>query len=943
MGAVHVALQLQTTGARPGSDNIIEIGAVKFGPNGYIDTYSTLVSPHHQVPYQPRLLSGITDDELRAAPRLSEIAADLERFVAATVLTGEHLDLSLRFLEEKGITLPNQRLDLLELADIVLPGLTDRSLDGITQYLGLATPVPHRALARAETVMQVFLAIRTRTLRLPQAALAEIHRLALGSQWDLRLFIEDLLQDQPGDSANSGFTVSALMGRTGGVKHPASLTANATKLPVLPEEAKHLLARAAEQPERFPGFERRTEQLTMTGAIAKTLSEGGQIIVEAGTGTGKSLAYLVPAALYALRNNARVVISTNTINLQEQLTGKDIPLLQRLLVSGLEPACDAELRAVTLKGRRNYLCLRRWSNLLHAPTLGDTEIRFLTRLLAWLPQTKTGDRAEINLNPTEETLWERVSAENETCLGSGCPFVRDGSCFLLQARKRAEAAHLVIVNHALLLSDIAAGGHVLPGYDYLIVDEAHNLEEEATRQFGFSVSENELNDYLNRIHNPGRGLDSGLATSLRNAVRRTQALSGPAAAVASLAAVFAERVDRARAQVPPLFRLLEAFMRRHAEEHGEYDRRLLLTKGVRAQPEWSEIEQSWENLRLNLSELRRKLDETQAFLQDCSDMDLLDPESLLAEASDLSLTTHQLLTGLADIIDRDDPERIAWLSAHHISGSVSLASAPLDVSGILRDRLWERKEAVVLTSATLSTEGRFDYVRARLGLEDAEELLLGSPFDYARSTLLLLPRNIPDPGHPAHQSTLAAAVRDLCRASQGRALVLLTSYNALRTLYQAIKRPLEAEGVLVLGQGLDGTPKLLLETLREKPRTVVLGTASFWEGVDVVGEALSLLIMAKLPFAVPTDPVFAARAALYEDAFKDYALPQAILRFKQGFGRLIRHKSDRGVMVLLDPRVRSRNYGTAFLRSLPPCTVREGPLPQLVTAVQRWLEDAGTG
>jgi DNA polymerase-3 subunit epsilon/ATP-dependent DNA helicase DinG len=244
---------------------------------------------------------------------------------------------------------------------------------------------------------------------------------------------------------------------------------------------------------------------------------------------------------------------------------------------------------------------------------------------------------------------------------------------------------------------------------------------------------------------------------------------------------------------------------------------------------------------------------------------------------------------------------------------------------------------VVLTSATLSTEGHLQYLRQRVGLEESRELLLGSPFDYASSTLVLVPQGMPDPGAPGYQAALESVVLDLCRASQGRALVLFTSYAALRATHAAVRAPLEEEGILVLGHGIDGSPKQLLQTLRENPRTVLLGTASFWEGVDVVGEALSLLVVARLPFTVPTEPVFVARSGLYDEPFAQYAVPQAVLRFKQGFGRLIRRKTDRGVVAVLDRRVKSKRYGAGFLRSLPPCTVREEPIRNLPGAVAGWL------
>jgi DNA polymerase-3 subunit epsilon/ATP-dependent DNA helicase DinG len=292
---------------------------------------------------------------------------------------------------------------------------------------------------------------------------------------------------------------------------------------------------------------------------------------------------------------------------------------------------------------------------------------------------------------------------------------------------------------------------------------------------------------------------------------------------------------------------------------------------------------------------------------------------------------------VASVLGRDDPATIAWLTCDRQNGGITLSAAPLEVADALQAGLFSRKESVILTGATLSVQGQIDYLCERLGLEEPRQLLLGSPFDYVRSTLLLLPQGMPEPNDLSYLSELEQAVIELCRASGGRALVLFTSHGALRATYAGVKGPLEREEILVLGQGIDGSPKPLLNALRENQRTVILGTTSFWEGVDVVGEALSLLLIARLPFAVPTDPVAVARSALYDDPFRQYALPQAVLRFKQGFGRLIRRKTDRGVVVVLDRRIRSKPYGSVFLQSLPPCTTREALLREMPGAVRDWL------
>jgi DNA polymerase-3 subunit epsilon/ATP-dependent DNA helicase DinG len=531
-----------------------------------------------------------------------------------------------------------------------------------------------------------------------------------------------------------------------------------------------------------------------------------------------------------------------------------------------------------------------------------------------------------------------VSAQDGGCLTLQCPYVRDGSCFLLRARKRAEAAHVLVVNHALLLSDIAAGGNVLPEYQHLVVDEAHHLEDEATKQFGFSASESNVLDWLDALHvRAGRDREGGLVGSILAATRASQQAIGMAPQLQSLARVLADGVQKARARVPAFFQALQAFGQEHAVERGDYDDRIMINRGIRVQPDWADIEAGWFETEERLLSVAGVVDELGAMLSQANPADILDRDAIAAEIDELYRDGEQLRAGLSEIIGKDDKARVCWLTLGRRDAAPSLASAPLSVAETLQTALFSPRESVVLTSATLSTEGNFDYIKGRLGLHDAHSIAQGSPFDYKASTLILTPSDMPEPDRPDYAAAVQTALIDLVRASDGRALVLFTSHGALRTAYAGIKRPLEEAEILVLGQGIDGTPRQLLAALKENRRTVLLGAASFWEGVDVTGDALSLLVMAKLPFPVPSDPVFQARSEQFDQPFEQYALPQAILRFKQGFGRLIRRKTDRGVMVVLDRRLRSRTYGESFMRSLPPSNNRDLPLHDLPGQVAAWL------
>jgi predicted DnaQ family exonuclease/DinG family helicase len=930
--ATYVALDLETTGLDPSGDVITEVGAVRFGPDGVEDTFTSLVNPQRPVPYRIQMLTGIASEELAEAPPWEAVAPRFQEFLADYPVVGQNVAaFDLRFLDAAGIRHSATIYDTHELAVLLLPLLGEYNLAALARHFAIPMPSHHRALPDAQASRELFLALRACASSLPPAVLAEAARLAGASRWPGRTFFAELL-DEAAPPGLAPVTAQRLPA-------PQPLVPHARRQPVDPSEVAALLSALRTRPDVLPGFEERPEQQAMARAVAETFNEDGQLVVEAGTGIGKSLAYLLPAACHALRNNARVVISTATINLQDQLIQKDIPAVQTVMHEGATPDCRP-LAAAQLKGKRNYLCLRRHLAARHSPALSDEEARFLLRLLLWLTQTETGDRTELRLSRSEETLWHRLSAQNEDCLGSACPFVADGSCFLVRARRRAEAAHLVVVNHALLLSDVVVAGRLIPPYDHLILDEAHHLEEQATRQLGFEGREADLIAYLDRLHRRTRAAGAGLTAAVRQSVRGLATPLGPAAHLSGLAAALGEAADRARTRLREFTDVARAFIRQHAEESGDYEQRLLLTAGIRAQPDCTAVEMAWENLALALSASEDLLAQLHTALGDAEGLGLLGYEGLLGETAILLQTAQQLRGGMTAAIQRHDPSTIQWLAEGGPAG-VGVGSAPLDVAPLLQERLYADKRSIVLTSATLATRSSFRYIRQRLGMEDAHELLLGSPFDYQQAALILLPTDLPEPNHRDYPASLQGALVQLCRASQGRALALFTSHASLRTAHAAIRGPLGEQGIAVLGQGIDGTPQHLLQSLKRNAKTLVLGTASFWEGVDVVGEALSLLVLARLPFSVPSEPIFAARSAQFEDPFNEYALPQAVLRFKQGFGRLIRSKTDRGVVVVLDRRIKSKAYGRTFLESLPPCPVEEAPLDKLPQRIAAWLEGKG--
>ncbi|MBM4416565.1 MAG: hypothetical protein FJ035_10120, partial [Chloroflexi bacterium] len=595
------------------------------------------------------------------------------------------------------------------------------------------------------------------------------------------------------------------------------------------------------------------------------------------------------------------------------------------------------LRGVLLKGRANYLCLERWAEARAMPRARTlAEARLQARIAVWLPMTETGELGEIAVPANERAAWDALAADGNDCLARRCAYVRDGTCFLLRARQRAAAAHVVVVNHALLLANASADEQVLPSFPHLVIDEAHRLEGVATQQYGARLGLRELQGQL----------DSAVAHGAR--VRDwTMADAGalsPAAGLRGVADAAVAAATRATARIPELEATLRAACAELGEEgqanaaraKGEREERQLLVTAARcAQPAWEDVEDAALQLEVTLAHAVERLDALRGAIAALGPGVGPDSERVSGQLA----ASGQLLTGarftIVRALLRADAERIVWVDDG--ASGVRVQSAPLAVADRLAEELYAGRDTVIATSATLTAQDSFDFSVRALGLRDADTLAVPSPFDYRRAVLTIVAEDVPPPDAPQYQAGLHRALARAAEAAGGRTLALFTSHAAVRAAAHELYAPLLPAGINVLAQGLDGAPARLLRALVEQPRTLLLGTAAFWEGVDVRGPALSQIAMARLPFPVPGEPVYAGRAALYDDPFEEFALPQAILRFRQGFGRLIRGDDERGVFLLLDQRVLTRPYGAAFMAALPDCEVRVLPVSAIPGAVGRWL------
>jgi ATP-dependent DNA helicase DinG len=616
----------------------------------------------------------------------------------------------------------------------------------------------------------------------------------------------------------------------------------------------------------------------MAACVSDIFEDGGILLAEAGTGTGKTLAYLVPAIL----SRHRVLISTGTKNLQDQIYYKDLPALQQAL--------DVPFTSTYMKGRGNYLCLQRFADLSDSDEpRTPVERAYLNTLSQWVEQTDTGDRSEVEDLPDDVPLWSEIAATSENCIGVEC--ARYDDCFITRMRQRAMESDLVVVNHHLLCADAAvrqsAYGGVIPTCTYMIIDEAHQLEDVATQYFGLSVSSYRLDELARDAHRIvalNQGADPLLTGNVRQAIDETR--------------------DHARTFFGLLSRL------------GSTGDRTRVTAETLA-PAAAEVG----NLLAALSDLEGIL---------------LGIPNASEETVALARRAIEIRDQVKFLLSASESDFVYFLEVR--GRAVFLRASPIDVSAIVRDHLLQRNAGTILTSATLTVDGSFTYMRNRLGLDDALEVQLQSEFDFRRQTVLYLPQRMPDPRSPRFASAVAAELAPLLAATRGRAFLLFTSYANLHAVHEQLAQTVPFP-LLVQGSA----PRtVLLREFRSIPHAVLLATSSFWQGVDVAGDTLSCVAIDKLPFASPGDPITAARMEAIQsrggDPFSEYQVPLAILTLLQGLGRLIRHRGDRGVLALFDPRILTKGYGKHFVASLPPA-----PITRDLSDVRKFFEHGVEG
>ncbi len=929
----YVVCDLETTGLNPITDRIIEIGLVRVQQGEIAGKYHTMVNPGMTLPLKIKRLTGIDDGDLAGAPPIGEVIGDVVDYIGNDAIVGHNIRFDLDFLSAaRGLPFANPHYDTVELARLLVPDAVSYRLSSLCSRLDIDTGGNHRALQDALATAGLMVMLLRQLHSLDPGILIHLHKLLFdaNSAWNVPLndFIKECLKKFPDRKIARISYLRRVAEKDNQYLRPAR-GPSAEKLILEQNEMVSLLKEGGPLANVLPAYEYRPQQEAMVCGVTRALNEGKFLLMEAGTGIGKSIAYLMPAILWSVKNKERILVATHTINLQEQLWLKDIPMLAKMIK---EP-----FHAALAKGRQNYICLRRWFGALDSAHQPD-EAAFFARVLLWLNITETGDRGELNINPAESDIWLTISGETDGCLGPRCQYQKD--CFVNRARKNAENADLIITNHSLLFSDIKADNRVLPSFGPLIIDEAHHIEESATTHLGIQFNKKPFNRWLWLA---GRDL-AKLAEKVPPAdgVRWFEL-------VKTARETRLELLESARHFFEHLYDLISGSATDKGYSYSSRSLRLPLADGS--------YEVFLENGRRCVQQLHRFTGDIKA-CAGLMEIWSISDEAWAGELRDitgLSLAGEAWAQDLHFILEGIDTEFVYWAdieaSTRATNRNCSLNAAPVDVGTLLFNRLFKNKETVILTSATLTVNEGFGHMIERTGLKylNGEKLLkasFNSPFSYEHQVMLCINRDLPVQGavdDDVYLGKIEIALYKLIVATGGRALVLFTSHRILREAYRRLKPLLEAHDICLLGHGIDGSRSRLLEEFKGKGRSALFGSLSFWEGIDVPGDALTCVIIVKLPFSSPFVPIIEARledlSRRGKDGFKLLSVPQAIIRFKQGFGRLIRSSRDSGCVVVLDGRILNKNYGRQFLISLPVKRHIRGDVDFIAKKIAEWLEN----
>ena len=946
-------LDFETTGNQS-ADEIIQVGLAIIEEDGTISkVYGSYVNPGIEIPPFITGLTGITNEDVAAAPALEEMMMELVPLLDDVVLVGHNVAFDFNFLQNAldrcgYLPFSGRILDTLDLLKICFPSLTSYQLGMVTGHFGLQHDRPHQADSDALATAYVLLKCLDELNSLPLITLQRLAELFADEDSDLGWYFDGHCQEkerEPAQDLNSHTFYRQLALKVDDWTEMAPPRDEVDDNPLKGVEFKEYLAEIEKRlRDIMPHYEEREPQTIMFDQVMNALDQDKHLLIEAGTGTGKSLGYLIPSIYQSVKQDQKVMVSTHTINLQEQLRERDIPLLTQVV--------PFPFKAAVFKGRQHYLCLRKFEHKINRRDFINPKEDTITaaQMIVWLAQTESGDDEELSLGGRAGDFWETVSSDSDSCQGRACPWFR--KCYYHRAKHEAGIADVVITNHSKLFTDVKAGHQLLPSYERLVIDEAHHLEDVAGKHLGLHLKYFTVVHTLTRLYKDAR---SGQLPALR------QLLQSSAYEQAGEWTAVIDRMSEDLVDVKEhwdklselLFGLLPERSDAAPGDGGQYTLRLQPGKKPK---EWETLAALENQIFVTVGEIVRKGEKMLAEYKE--EQDDYGSDSLITDIGGLLKDLSSERENLRFFMTLNDETVVYWMEAsgHFRSKSLQLYAVPVDVSKQLKELFFDKKKSVILTSATLSVDKSFQYMIDNLGLQEDQDsgrlvtVQLPSPFRYRDQALLVIPRDFPSVkgsvGDALFVETLARSLADAAIATHGRMLVLFTSYRMLRQVYEPLKEALAQSDIAVLGQGVDsGSRTKLIRRFTDSSASVLLGTSSFWEGVDIPGEALTCLAIVRLPFQPPNHPLVEAKSELLQrqkkNPFMKLSVPQAVIRFKQGFGRLVRTAHDRGIVIVYDTRVIESYYGKYFLYSLPGPKMEHMQTDQMVPRISEWLHQDG--
>ncbi|MBC8081053.1 MAG: ATP-dependent DNA helicase DinG [Gorillibacterium sp.] len=945
-------LDFETTGGQP-VDSIIQVGLVVIENNQIVERYASFVKPDQLIPPFITTLTGINDAMVEDAPALEQVIMEMQRYLIDSVIVAHNAGFDVGFLQRAleacgYFKFNGMVLDTMDILRIAYPTLPSLALGNVCESLGIELERAHQADADAEATAEIWLRSLERFQSLPMLTASRIYSIFQEDPSDFGWFIREQCKLRESTFANPP-------------DHHQYYRQFALNIPdwgeeIFERDAKEVKARLGVPfaefyegikqtlQDKFAVYEEREAQDQMTIAVAGAFLDNVHLMVEAGTGTGKSLGYLLPALYYGIREEQKVLISTHTINLQEQLRQRDFPLLHEIF--------PIPFRAALIKGRSHYLCLRKFEEKLTYAEYDSSKDELVTaaQMVVWLSDTEQGEDEELHFTSRGGDFWRSVSSDADSCQNRSCPWFK--KCFYHRARHTAGEADVVITNHSLLFTDIKAEHRILPGYKNLVIDEAHNFEEVASKHLGTEVSWYSFTSVLMWLYKDSK---LGQLPLLRGRLMHESGVSIDKStvwceAIDGLYELFLLIRDRWDELCVKLYERLYAASGEFTES--QY---VLRISDDRRPHDWEVLSLIEDELYDQVSTIIKKVDRIILELKDEPELAELQSLATNIGGSIKELARHR--DALRFFMKQTDADYVYWMegTSLHKAKSLQLMAVPIDVSQMLKHHFFDAKDSIVLTSATLSVGKSFDYIIDQLGLNEAAQesklrtIQLASPFNYRQQALLVIPRDFPGlrsgkgDGEDVFISALVDSLADVARATRGRMLVLFTSYRMLKQVHSALRERLMPSGIQVMGQGIDGGSRSkLIRLFQGNGDSVLLGTSSFWEGVDIPGDALSCLAIVRLPFQPPNHPVVEAKCDRIkrnnQNPFMKLSVPQAVIRFKQGFGRLVRTASDKGIVIVYDTRVIDSYYGKHFLYSLPGPKIEHMNIKQLVPRITEWME-----